>query len=101
MPRGLFEMIRDDAWQERIEDGYLRFLNGAFRPPKPKEWFPHETMHVVGARVDPKLQAAVANYARSHAGALGWAPSPKQVAVAWLMSALPPPDGQLVAVGGL
>ncbi|MFH9425422.1 hypothetical protein [Streptomyces sp. NPDC017529] len=96
MSLALFDELQDSPWQERIEDGYLRFLTGAFRPPKPKHQLPREDMTIVAARVDPQLRAAVADYARLHASDLGWIPTPKQVAVAWLMHTSPPSAGKLV-----
>ncbi|MFB1044446.1 hypothetical protein [Streptomyces chrestomyceticus] len=96
MSLALFDELQGSPWQEGIEDGYLRFLTGAFRPPKPEHQLPREDMTIVAARVDPQLRAAVEKYARLHAGDLGWVPTPKQVAVAWLMHTSPPSAGKLV-----
>ncbi len=71
MSLALFNELQDSPWQERIEDGYLRFLTGAFRPPKPKHQLPREDMTIVAARVDPQMRAAVENYARLHAATSG------------------------------
>ncbi|WP_327667943.1 MULTISPECIES: hypothetical protein [unclassified Streptomyces] len=94
MPHALFERIRGRPWMERIEDGYLSFLTGDFRPPKPKGQLPTENMTVVFTRLDPRLRVAVADYAAEQARDLGWTPTPKQVAVAWLVNAYPPSAGK-------
>ncbi|MFE3637486.1 hypothetical protein [Streptomyces sp. NPDC059168] len=98
MSQALFNRIKGSPWQERIEDGYLCFLTGDFLPPKPEHQFPREDMTIVFAPVNPQLREAVADYARDHAEALGWVPTPKQVAVAWLMHTPPPSAGKLAMV---
>ncbi|MER8160057.1 hypothetical protein [Streptomyces sp. NPDC094472] len=98
MPHSLYNRIQGSTWQERIEDGYLCFLTGDFRPCKPKHQFPRKDMIIVAARVNPQLWAAVEDYALEHAGDLGWVPTPKQVAVAWLMHMPPPSAGKLAMV---
>lgn len=98
MSRALFDRIKAGPWQERIEDGYLCFLTGDFLPPKPEHLFPREDMTIVFAPVNPQLRVAVADYAHEHASGLGWVPTPKQVAVAWLMHTPPPAAGVLAMV---
>ncbi|MEV0580931.1 hypothetical protein [Streptomyces sp. NPDC050392] len=94
MSHALLDRIQGSPWQARIEDGFLYFLTGDFRPVKPDYLFPREDMTIVSARVDSELLSSVVGYAREHAGGLGWAPSPKQVAVAWLLHTFPPAAGQ-------
>uniref|UniRef100_UPI003F498DD9 hypothetical protein n=1 Tax=Streptomyces sp. CA-136453 TaxID=3240050 RepID=UPI003F498DD9 len=89
MASALFNSLQGNPWQEQIEDGYLCFLTGDFRPPKPTQQYPSEAMTIVPAEVNRQLRAAVADYAREHASDLGWEPTPKQVAVAWLMRTPP------------
>ncbi|MGW6016201.1 hypothetical protein [Streptomyces sp. NPDC055210] len=98
MSQALLSRIKDSQWQASIEDGYLSFLTGDFRPPKPQHQFPRETMAIVVARVSTQLRLAVAEYAQEHADDLEWVPTPKQVAVAWLMHTPPPSAGRLALV---
>lgn len=66
-----------------VEEGFATFLAGDFEPQKAPRG-PGSEKDTFSVRAAQERRQEVTDYATAHAADLGWCPSPRQVAAAWL-----------------
>lgn len=68
-----------------IDQGFLALLAGGFKPQRPRRGASGETARGSRtARATVDRQREVTAYVTAHAEELGWEPTPRQVAAAWI-----------------
>jgi hypothetical protein len=67
-----------------IEEGFAALLAGRFKPAKARRTTGGPAKGSFSARATVDRQREVTDYVAAHADTLGWSPSARQVAAAWL-----------------
>jgi hypothetical protein len=67
-----------------VEEAFDALLAGRFKPKKARRTAGGSAKGSFSARATVDRQNEVAEYVAAHADTLGWSPSPRQIAAAWL-----------------
>lgn len=69
---------------DHVEEGFAALLAGRFKPAKARRTTGGPAKDSFSARATVARQREVAEYVAAHADDLGWSPSARQIAAAWL-----------------